>query len=91
MAQWARENVPELIRLGRGKRETDKFVNFWRAKSGKDATKHNWPATWRNWMLSAEERLPSSTSQPNGNPRQQATNELFDQAMQRAQAREAAM
>ena len=57
MAEWARENVPELIRQGRGKRETDKFINYWRAKSGKDATKLDWVATWRNWMLNAEERL----------------------------------
>ena len=91
MTQWGLENVPELVRLGRGKRETDKFINYWRGKSGKDATKLDWPATWRNWMLNAEERLTPGTSQPNGNPRQEATNELFDQAMQRAQAREAAM
>lgn len=57
MVDWAREHVPELIRRGRGKRETDKFVNYWRAKSGKDATKHDWVATWRNWMLKAEENL----------------------------------
>jgi hypothetical protein len=57
MAQWARDNVPELINRGRGKRETDKFVNYWQAKSGKDATKHDWVATWRNWMLKAEESL----------------------------------
>jgi hypothetical protein len=65
MAQWARENVPELIRLGRGKRETVKFINYWRAKSGKDATKLDWPATWRNWVIKAEDEL-SNGRPPNG-------------------------
>ena len=89
MAQWARENAPELIRLGRGKRETDKFINYWRSKSGKDATKLDWEATWRNWMLTAEERLTPNPPTP-GSRNQQATDALFDRAMQRAQAREAA-
>jgi hypothetical protein len=56
MAQWARENVPGLVSDGRAKRETDKFVNYWSSKSGSGATKHDWPATWRNWMLTADER-----------------------------------
>ena len=39
--------------------ETEKFRNFWHAKSGKDATKVDWGATWRNWMLNAESRYGS--------------------------------
>ena len=31
--------------------EAEKFQNFWAAKSGKDATKVDWRATWRNWTL----------------------------------------
>jgi hypothetical protein len=34
--------------------ETEKFVNYWSSKTGKDATKLDWVATWRNWMLQAE-------------------------------------
>lgn len=34
--------------------ETEKFVNFWRAKTGRDATKLDWAATWRNWILNAK-------------------------------------
>lgn len=30
--------------------EAAKFRDYWRAKSGKDATKADWQATWRNWM-----------------------------------------
>lgn len=38
--------------------ETEQFVDFWRAKSGKDATKVDWVGTWRNWMRNAFKRLP---------------------------------
>lgn len=31
--------------------QTERFVNYWSAKSGKDSTKLDWPATWRNWLL----------------------------------------
>lgn len=34
--------------------ETEKFINYWTAKSGKDATKLDWAATWRNWILNAK-------------------------------------
>lgn len=34
--------------------ETEKFVNHWRAKTGRDATKLDWKATWRNWILNAK-------------------------------------
>lgn len=30
--------------------EADNFVDFWNAKSGRDATKKDWQATWRNWI-----------------------------------------
>ena len=30
--------------------ESEKFKDYWIAKSGKDATKSDWLATWRNWM-----------------------------------------
>ncbi|WP_325095434.1 helix-turn-helix domain-containing protein, partial [Burkholderia contaminans] len=30
--------------------EADKFRDYWHAKSGKDATRTDWPATWRNWV-----------------------------------------
>jgi hypothetical protein len=52
MVAWANGNAPHVD----GRRETTKFINYWTAKSGKDATKLDWPATWRNWMMTAEER-----------------------------------
>jgi hypothetical protein len=62
MVAWARQACPHVD----GKRETEKFINYWRAKSGRDATKVEWPATWRNWMLNAAERTGRPSSPPNG-------------------------
>lgn len=38
--------------------ESLKFHDFWVAKAGKDATKLDWMATWRNWVRNA--RLPAA-------------------------------
>ena len=59
--------------------EHRKFVDFWTAKSGKDATKLDWRRTWRNWIRNAR---PT-----NGSPKprnQQETEAWLDRAMQRA-------
>ncbi|ABP56436.1 hypothetical protein [Salinispora tropica] len=58
MKAWFTANCPGVD----GKRETEKFRNYWTAKSGKDATKLDWPATWRNWMLRAAENGKSTPS-----------------------------
>jgi hypothetical protein len=39
--------------------ETEKFINYWTARSGKDATKLDWAATWRNWILNAKSSQPA--------------------------------
>jgi hypothetical protein len=39
-------------------RELPKFRDYWRAKSGKDAAKLDWQATWRNWCRRAVETQP---------------------------------
>lgn len=45
--QWAvKEGWPETVIRS----EADKFRDYWIGKSGKDATKADWSATWRNWM-----------------------------------------
>jgi len=36
--------------------EAEKFRNYWTAKSGTGATKRDWSATWRNWIITAMER-----------------------------------
>ncbi|GAA2773631.1 hypothetical protein [Saccharopolyspora taberi] len=50
MIEWARQNTPLV-----GRTETDKFVDYWRGRSGQGATKRDWTATWRNWMRRAQE------------------------------------
>ena len=35
--------------------ENRKFVDYWSAKAGKDATKLDWDATWRNWIRRAKD------------------------------------
>lgn len=46
--------------------EHSKFVDYWTAKTGKDATKLDWNATFRNWIRRAAEqrqpRTPATTS-----------------------------
>ena len=50
MMLWASNKAPDADLST----ETEKFINYWVAKSGKDATKLDWPATWRNWILNAK-------------------------------------
>lgn len=54
MVAWAREHTPHVD----GRLETEKFIDYWQAKAGRDATKIDWVKTWRNWMRNAEERAP---------------------------------
>lgn len=49
MRRYSSEKRPEIDVV----LETEKFCNYWRAKTGRDATKLDWPATWRNWILNA--------------------------------------
>lgn len=51
MAAWARENAPLA-----NARDHEQFCDYWRAKTGKDATKLDWVATWRNWMRRESDR-----------------------------------
>lgn len=47
MRAWAADRTPLVDVNG----STERFVNHWRAKAGKDATKLDWVATWRNWLI----------------------------------------
>lgn len=58
MIAWARERGHRVDL----ERETEKFINYWRAKTGKDATKLDWLATWRNWIMNAAQWASSSRS-----------------------------
>ena len=69
MVDWFRKNCPHVD----GKFQTDKFLDHWRGKGGKEGRKVDWVATWRNWMRTAEERSGPRTraapSEPTTNVR----------------------
>lgn len=37
--------------------EHRKFCDYWNAKTGAQATKMDWDATWRNWMRKSQENV----------------------------------
>lgn len=53
--EWAMaQGMPEA----RVRTEADRFRDYWLAKSGREAAKLDWQATWRNWIRTALERAP---------------------------------
>jgi hypothetical protein len=56
MVEWARTECPDVD----GKRETERFGDYWRAISGAKGVKTDWPATWRNWMRRAQDNAPGT-------------------------------
>lgn len=44
------------------RRELERFRDFWLAKSGANATKRDWDATWRNWVRKALDDLAARAS-----------------------------
>jgi hypothetical protein len=49
--------------------EAEKFRNYWTAKSGAGATKRDWSATWRNWIITTMERGSAPTNHRGQSPR----------------------
>ena len=81
MVAWAREHVPHVD----GRHETAKFTDYWQAAAGRNATKLDWPATWRNWMRRAGEQQA-----PRGrHSRQTETDQIFDDSLAQARALDA--
>ncbi len=66
MVAWAQQNTPRV----NGKLQTIKFINYWKAKAGRDAVKVDWVRTWQNWMITAGENAgggsPSAQQQRTG-------------------------
>jgi hypothetical protein len=49
MREWASIKKPDVdLTL-----ETEKFCNYWRSATGRNATKMDWILTWKNWILNA--------------------------------------
>jgi len=45
-------------------READAFRDYWTAKPGKDGTKLDWLATWRNWCRNSKNVAQKETPRP---------------------------
>jgi hypothetical protein len=58
MVAWAREKTPNVD----GRHETEQFIDYWTAATGKNAEKLDWVATWRRWMRKAEQDRAESVS-----------------------------
>jgi hypothetical protein len=74
--------ISKGLRLLEIETEAEKFKNYWTAKSGHTATKTDWSATWRNWILNALERK----GKPNGTGRKTLGDlamEIADEARER--------
>lgn len=52
--EWVLDEYPTFT-ADRIRLEADKFRDHWVSKSGKDATKADWLATWRNWIRRASQ------------------------------------
>lgn len=78
MIAWAGANAAAVD----GPRETQKFINYWQSKAGREGVKLDWVATWRNWMLNAAERAPK------GKP---STSDKMRDTLERAQALQSRM
>lgn len=73
MRQWARQETPAVDVDA----ATRMFVDHWRSATGRNATKLDWPATWRNWLRrDAERRRPSTPTRQMPADRLRATLEL---------------
>lgn len=40
-------------------KHTERFINYWSAQPGQKGVKTDWRATWRNWLLKAQDEGPA--------------------------------
>lgn len=62
LLNWAKAKYPRVDL----EEQTERFRNYWLAKTGKDATKLDWRRTWQNWISEANSRIrfPSNGGYP---------------------------
>ena len=88
MKKWWDDNAMGSVLDAWG--EHEKFMDYWRGASGQRATKHDWPATWRNWMRRAYEdaghRRPGNALVPTSGAPQQYRPSTTDQRIAQGQA-----
>jgi hypothetical protein len=54
--EWLNWAIEQGLSKSQAEVEGDKFRDFWAAKTGPNATKLDWPATWRNWIRNSRTR-----------------------------------
>ena len=59
MKDWAveRRMQPQWVL-----RQTERFINYWTALAGAKGVKSDWRATWRNWLLKAQDDAPAAAA-----------------------------
>jgi len=62
LALWARQERPDLDPL----KTLDRFRDYWTAKAGKDGTKLDWDATYRNWVRAEKAQQHGRTNGHSG-------------------------
>lgn len=60
---WGDWSLSEGMTESEVRAEAAKFKDYWLSLSGRNATKLDWQATWRNWCRNAIERRPHYHSQ----------------------------
>jgi len=81
MRRWAHSTYPGLDLDF----ETAQFIRHFRAEGKR---KKSWVDAWQKWIADSHARRNSRASPPAGDRRQQATDEKFARAMERARAKE---
>jgi hypothetical protein len=87
-AEWGREAMrlrPEMT-VEQIKLEADKFRDYWCPKTGRDACKLDWLATWRNWMRNAR-ATPAARNQTRDESRTSAARAFMPPARNPSDAR----
>lgn len=51
MLDWAKANAPNI----NPHEHTERFIDYWKGRTGQLACKLDWPATWRNWIRKAND------------------------------------
>lgn len=71
-ADWLPNDDDRNFAVGQGFADDDiarmaaNFRDYWIAKSGRDASKIDWPATWRRWVRTETERRGGRHGKPGG-------------------------
>jgi hypothetical protein len=78
---WLPPVLERFRELGRAppdlRLEAEKFANYWAGKSGKDATKLDWPKTFLNWCLNARTDQRSASERRFSNLKSGASGAAF--------------